>query len=53
MCDGDIHDHPGPLTLETGPRVRILVEHKEGLRPSDGRASRFIPPFWPGGSGKG
>ena len=32
MCDGDVHDHPGPLTLETGPRVRILVEHKEGFR---------------------
>ena len=34
MCDGDVHDHPGPLTVETGPRVRILVEHKEGFRAS-------------------
>lgn len=32
MCDGDVHDHPGPLAVETGPRVRILVEHKEGFR---------------------
>jgi diacylglycerol kinase (ATP) len=32
-CDGDAHDHPGPLVVETGPRVRILVEHKSGLRP--------------------
>jgi diacylglycerol kinase family enzyme len=32
MCDGDVHDHPGPLMLETGPRVRILVEHKKGFR---------------------
>ncbi len=24
-CDGDVHDHPGPLVVETGPRVRILV----------------------------
>ena len=32
-CDGDPHEHPGPLVIETGPRVRILVEHKAGLRP--------------------
>jgi diacylglycerol kinase (ATP) len=32
-CDGDVHDHPGPLTVSIGPRVRILVEHKNGLRP--------------------
>ena len=32
MCDGDPQEHPGPLTIETGPRVRILVEHKKGFR---------------------
>lgn len=33
MCDGDVHDHEGPLTIEAGPRVRILVENKRGIRP--------------------
>jgi diacylglycerol kinase family enzyme len=33
VCDGDVHDHPGPLVLETGPRVKILVERKAGIRP--------------------
>jgi hypothetical protein len=33
VCDGDVHDHAGPLTIEAGPRVRILVETKPGLRP--------------------
>ena len=32
-CDGDVHEHPGPLVVETGPRVRILVEHKAEVRP--------------------
>jgi diacylglycerol kinase family enzyme len=36
MCDGDPFEHKGPLVLETGPRVRILVEHKTGLRPLAG-----------------
>ncbi|MFO0760854.1 MAG: diacylglycerol kinase family protein [Byssovorax sp.] len=45
MCDGDIHDHPGPLTVETGPKVRILVEESPGLRPLD-TMRRFGPPFW-------
>jgi diacylglycerol kinase (ATP) len=35
VCDGDVHDHPGPLEIETGPRVRILVEHKRGFRPAE------------------
>jgi len=26
MCDGDVHEHPGPLVIETGPRVKILIE---------------------------
>jgi diacylglycerol kinase (ATP) len=33
VCDGDVHDHEGPLAIEAGPRVRILVESKEGFRP--------------------
>jgi diacylglycerol kinase family enzyme len=35
-CDGDVFTHRGPLVLEAGPRVRILVEHKKGLRPGFG-----------------
>jgi diacylglycerol kinase (ATP) len=35
VCDGDVHDHPGPLVIEAGPRVRILVEQKRGFRPLD------------------
>jgi len=45
VCDGDVHDHKGPLTIETGPRVRILVEHKAGLRPLAAMGERFVPPF--------
>ena len=33
VCDGDINDHKGPLVIEAGPRVRILVEQKAGIRP--------------------
>jgi diacylglycerol kinase (ATP) len=33
VCDGDVHEHPGPLTVRIGPRVKILVEHKAGPRP--------------------
>lgn len=36
VCDGDVHDHEGPLAIEAGPRVRILVESKEGFRPPSG-----------------
>lgn len=39
MCDGDVHAHPGPLTLSIGPRVKILVGLKPGLRPGDGTPS--------------
>lgn len=60
MCDGDVHEHPGPLIVETGPRVRILVEHKAGFRPfGDGlprpldAASRFIAASWSRGVGSG
>jgi diacylglycerol kinase family enzyme len=44
-CDGDVHDHRGPLVIETGPRVRIVVEHKAGFRPLAGVGERFVPPF--------
>jgi diacylglycerol kinase (ATP) len=46
-CDGDAHEHRGPLVVETGPRMRILVEHKPGIRRGvRGRASeRFTPSF--------
>lgn len=33
MLDGDLHTHPGPLTLRMGPTVKIIVEHKPGFRP--------------------
>jgi diacylglycerol kinase (ATP) len=46
MCDGDVHDHPGPLSIETGPRVRILVEHKAGPRPIE-VVRRWTPSLWP------
>ena len=39
-CDGDVNIHRGPLSVETGPRVRILVEHKRGLRPAVPRPRR-------------
>jgi hypothetical protein len=46
MCDGDLHEHRGPLTLATGPVVKIVVEHKPGLRPK----GRFGPSsLWPSG----
>ena len=41
VCDGDVHDHEGPLAIETGPRVRILVESKVGVRPLDAGWSRL------------
>lgn len=36
MCDGDIHEHRGPLELGAGPVVKIIVAHKPGIRPQDG-----------------
>jgi hypothetical protein len=33
MCDGDVFEHPGPLTVECGPRVRILIDLKPEIRP--------------------
>jgi diacylglycerol kinase family enzyme len=41
MCDGDRIAHEGPLVLETGPLVRILVEHKQGFRPMSGMSGLF------------
>jgi diacylglycerol kinase family enzyme len=32
VCDGDICDHKGPLVIEIGPLVRIVVEHKPSFR---------------------
>jgi diacylglycerol kinase (ATP) len=37
VCDGDVHEHAGPLTVRIGPRVKILVEHKSGHRPAGAR----------------
>jgi diacylglycerol kinase (ATP) len=39
ICDGDVYDHPGPLVVEAGPRVRILVERTTPLDV----AARFLP----------
>jgi diacylglycerol kinase (ATP) len=33
VCDGDVHEQRGALSVEIGPKVRILVEHKAGARP--------------------
>lgn len=41
VCDGDVHDHEGPLTIEAGPRVRILVENKTGIRPLESIFSKL------------
>jgi diacylglycerol kinase (ATP) len=49
MCDGDLHARRGPVEIETGPRVRILVEHKRGFRPIESVA-RFAPSWVPGGT---
>lgn len=32
MVDGDVKAHKGPLVISSGPRVKILVEHKPGFR---------------------
>ena len=34
VCDGDVHEQPGALRVEVGPRVRIVVERVPGARPS-------------------
>ncbi len=39
VLDGDVHDHRGPLTIEAGPRVDILIERKSGPRPFPGSLS--------------
>jgi diacylglycerol kinase (ATP) len=33
ICDGDVHQECGPLSVKIGPVVKILVEHKHGVRP--------------------
>jgi hypothetical protein len=45
MCDGDLHEHRGPLSLSTGPVVKIIVERKPGARPK----GRWRPSIWPSG----
>lgn len=40
VCDGDVHEHVGPLTVRIGPRVKILVEHRPSHRPTRRRALR-------------
>lgn len=32
MCDGDLFVHKGPLELSVGPKVKILIQHKPGVR---------------------
>lgn len=39
VCDGDVHEQPGSLIVQIGPKVRILVGHKPGARPRPGRGS--------------
>lgn len=43
VLDGDIHEHRGPLEMRTGPRVKLVVEHKLGFRPKGGRLLLFPP----------
>jgi len=45
VLDGDLHEHHGPLEMRVGPRVKIVVEHKTGLRPPGGRSFAFPPPW--------
>jgi diacylglycerol kinase family enzyme len=45
VLDGDVHEHKGPLDMSTGPRVRIIVEHKAGIRPLGGSSFPF-PTTW-------
>jgi hypothetical protein len=37
VCDGDVHEHRGPLALSIGPLVDILIDHRPGSRPSTPR----------------
>ena len=30
MVDGDIDEHPGPITVKAGPRVSVVVGHSNG-----------------------
>lgn len=43
MCDGDLHEHRGPLALSHGPAVKLIVEHKPGLRPKDVLRGPWLP----------
>lgn len=46
VLDGDLHENHGPLSISCGPRVQIIVEHKDGLRPSSLRPDSFRPTFF-------
>ncbi len=50
VLDGDIHEHRGPLEMRTGPRVKLIVEHKLGLRPKGNRPLLFPMVTPPGGA---
>ncbi|MRG91064.1 diacylglycerol/lipid kinase family protein [Polyangium spumosum] len=45
VLDGDLHEHRGPLEMRVGPRVKIVVEHKAGIRPPGGSTFTFPPPW--------
>lgn len=49
VLDGDLHEHRGALPITCGPRVQIVVEHKDGIRPSGTRPFNFKPTFFQSG----
>jgi len=46
VLDGDIHAHHGPLELRVGPRVKLVVEHKFGMRPLGARPLALSAARW-------
>jgi len=50
VLDGDIHEHRGPLEMRAGPRVKLVVEHKFGIRPKGNRPLLFPMVTPPGGA---
>jgi diacylglycerol kinase (ATP) len=49
ICDGDVHEHRGPLTVRIGPRMKILVEQWPDSRADGAELSthRGRPAFRP------
>ena len=43
VCDGDLHEHRGPLVISNGPAVKLIVEHKPGFRPKDVLRGPWLP----------